>query len=58
MAGGGNQPMEVFYSRVEYANTHFGTGQQAWKSDRGRVYIALGAPDAIDSHPDEMMQKP
>ena len=59
MASDGNRPMEVFYARVEYVNTHFSGGvSQGWKSDRGRVYIALGSPDAIDSHPDEMMQKP
>ena len=50
---GSNRAMEVFYSRVEYANAHFGTTFQAgWKSDRGRVYIALGPPDIIDSHPE------
>ncbi len=48
-----NRAMEVFYSRVEYANAHFGTTFQAgWKSDRGRVYIAYGPPDLIDSHPE------
>ncbi|HZK75637.1 MAG TPA: GWxTD domain-containing protein, partial [Candidatus Kapabacteria bacterium] len=47
-----NRAMEVFYSRVEYANAHFGTTFQAgWKSDRGHIYIALGPPDLIDSHP-------
>jgi GWxTD domain-containing protein len=67
----GNRPKDVFYARVEYANAHFGTGFQSssvssptmtmnsgWKSDRGRVYIALGEPDYIDSHPNETMQKP
>jgi GWxTD domain-containing protein len=69
-ADGGNHPRDVFYARVEYANAHFGTGFQSatssgWKSDRGRVYIALGPPDYIDSHPAssssamvETMQKP
>lgn len=54
-----NHPKDVFYARVEYANAHFSDGvQQGWKSDRGRVYIALGPPDAIDAHPFETMQKP
>ena len=46
-----NRPMEVFYSRIDYANTHYSTGfQKGWKTDRGRVYIALGEPDYIDKH--------
>jgi len=54
-----NRPMQVFYSRIEYANARYGTGfQPGWKTDRGRVYIALGDPDFIDSHPYETMQKP
>jgi GWxTD domain-containing protein len=54
-----SRPMGVFYARVEYANAHFGTSfQPGWKSDRGRVYLALGAPDAIDSHTSESMQRP
>jgi GWxTD domain-containing protein len=53
-----NPAMEVFYSRVEYANSHFGTTFQAgWKSDRGHVYIALGPPDMIDSHPEASMRQ-
>lgn len=63
--GPSNRPMDVFYARVDYANTHFGNehtlssrSQQGWKTDRGRVYIALGPPDFIDSHPDETLQKP
>lgn len=52
-----SRAMEVFYSRVEYANAHFGTSFQAgWKSDRGHVYIALGPPDLIDSHPQGIAQ--
>ena len=55
----GNRPRDVFYARVEYVNAHFGNGvQPGWKSDRGRVYIALGPPDAIDAHPYESIQKP
>ncbi len=54
-----NRPMQVFYARVEYANEHFSSGfQPGWKSDRGRVYIALGSPDYVDSHPYEAMQQP
>jgi GWxTD domain-containing protein len=46
-----NRPMDIFYARVEHANSHFTTGlQTGWKSDRGQVYIALGPPDYIDGH--------
>lgn len=55
----GNQPMEVFYQRIEYANAHFETGgTPGWKTDRGRVLIALGEPDFVDRHPYEANQKP
>ena len=58
-AGGYNRPMQIFYARVQYANDHFGGGfSQGWRSDRGRVYIALGPPEYIDSHPYEATQKP
>ncbi|MDP4199401.1 MAG: GWxTD domain-containing protein [Bacteroidota bacterium] len=54
-----NRPMQVFYSRIDYANAHFHAGfQSGWKSDRGRVYIALGPPDVLDRHPYEANQKP
>jgi GWxTD domain-containing protein len=69
--GPASRPMDVFYARVDYANSHFGNSyngsstmlgssrsQQGWKTDRGRVYIALGPPDYIDSHPEETIQKP
>ncbi len=54
-----NRPMQIFYARVQYANDHFHGGfGEGWKSDRGRLYIALGAPDFVDCHPYEAMQKP
>jgi GWxTD domain-containing protein len=36
--------------RVAYANEHFGAVLPGWKTDRGRIYIMYGPPDAI-SHP-------
>ena len=57
--GGYNRPMQIFYARVQYANDHFGGGvSEGWRSDRGRVYIALGPPEYIDSHAYEATQKP
>ena len=33
------------YARVAYANQYFGIGtKEGWRTDRGRVYITLGAP--------------
>lgn len=56
---GYNRAMQVFYARVQYANDHFNDGlSQGWKSDRGRVYIALGPPEYIDSHSYDAMQRP
>jgi len=39
------------YRRIQYANQHFAAGIPGWKTDRGRVYIAFGKPDRIESHP-------
>ena len=48
---GDNEAMEIFYARIEYANQHFSTGfGQGWRSDRGHVYIALGAPDKMEDN--------
>jgi GWxTD domain-containing protein len=39
------------YRRIAYANEHFASSLAGWKTDRGRVYITWGKPDAIESHP-------
>lgn len=45
-----NEFKEEFYDRILYANAHFGTGDRiGWKTDRGRVYIAWGPPDRVES---------
>ena len=46
-----NEYREEYYERIAYANEHFTSGIPGWKSDRGRVYIAWGKPDGIESHP-------
>ena len=46
-----NEFREEYYERIAYANQHFTSGMPGWKSDRGRVYIAHGKPDSIESHP-------
>jgi GWxTD domain-containing protein len=46
-----NEFKEEHYRRIAYANEHFSSRVPGWKSDRGRVYIQFGPPDAMDSHP-------
>ena len=46
-----NEFREEHYRRIAYANEHFAAGKPGWKTDRGRIYIAWGPPDSIDSHP-------
>ncbi|HXF43649.1 MAG TPA: GWxTD domain-containing protein, partial [Pyrinomonadaceae bacterium] len=46
-----NEYREEYYERVAYANEHFTSGIPGWKTDRGRIYIAWGKPDSIESHP-------
>ncbi|MBN2417667.1 GWxTD domain-containing protein [bacterium] len=53
-----NELMEEYYRRVDFANRVFGKFTAGWKTDRGRVYIILGAPDAVDRHPFEPDSKP
>ena len=46
-----NEYREEYYERIAYANEHFASGIPGWKTDRGRIYIAYGKPDSIESHP-------
>jgi len=46
-----NEFKEEHYRRIAYANQHYASGIQGWRTDRGRVYIAHGPPDEIESHP-------
>src|SRR5271157_5231609 len=46
-----NEYKEEHYRRIAYANEPFASGIPGWRTDRGRIYIAYGPPDQIDSHP-------
>ncbi len=52
-----NEFKEEHYTRIAYANQHFGAHDLGWKTDRGRIYIVYGPPDRVtdysaqDSHP-------
>jgi GWxTD domain-containing protein len=48
---GGNEAMDEFYKRVQYANQHFSAGVQGWKTDMGHVYIRFGQPDEVVRNP-------
>ena len=48
---GDNAFKEEHYRRIAYANEHFTSGIAGWRTDRGRIYIMLGKPDQLESHP-------
>lgn len=43
-----NEFKEIYYERMAFANEHFTSGIQGWKTDRGMVYILYGKPDKIE----------
>lgn len=53
-----NEMFTEYYRRVKFANDNFSSYREGWKSDRGMVYIILGAPNNIDRHPFEYYSKP
>ncbi len=42
---------EEHYRRLAYANQNFAASTPGWKTDRGRIYIVYGPPDAREQHP-------
>jgi GWxTD domain-containing protein len=46
-----NEYKQEHYRRIAYANEHFASTIPGRKTDRGCIYITLGPPDEIDSHP-------
>ncbi|HEX3101206.1 MAG TPA: GWxTD domain-containing protein, partial [Pyrinomonadaceae bacterium] len=46
-----NEYRDQYYERIAYANEHYASGIPGWKTDRGRIYIAWGKPDSVESHP-------
>ncbi|MFO7525716.1 MAG: GWxTD domain-containing protein [Ignavibacteriaceae bacterium] len=53
-----NEMFTEYYGRIKYANDNFSSYREGWKSDRGMVFIILGAPNNIDRHPFEYYSKP
>jgi GWxTD domain-containing protein len=50
--------MEEYFARVDYANEHFKTHKDGWRTDMGMVYIIFGPPDNVDRHPFDMGSVP
>jgi GWxTD domain-containing protein len=53
-----NEFRDGLAARIRYANQRFGSFMAGWKTDRGMVYVILGAPDEIERHPFEVGSKP
>jgi GWxTD domain-containing protein len=53
-----NEVFNEYYRRIEYANEHFSHYVKGWKTDRGMVFILLGAPNNVDRHPFDLDAKP
>ncbi|MFA7274802.1 MAG: GWxTD domain-containing protein [Crocinitomicaceae bacterium] len=43
--------IKEFNRRVKFANDKFGSYKEGWQTDRGMLYILLGAPDRIQEGP-------
>jgi GWxTD domain-containing protein len=44
--------IRTFYRRVEMANRLFTSHTEGWKTDRGMIYIVMGAPTWVEKHPE------
>ena len=53
-----NEALNEYYRRVNYANAHFKSYFEGWKSDMGWIYIILGPPDYVARHPMDIESKP
>jgi GWxTD domain-containing protein len=47
-----NTYKDEIYQRIAYADAHFGigSGEEGWRTDRGRTYITLGPPQQTEKH--------
>lgn len=46
-----NSFRQEFERRIEYADKHFIEGRKGSDTDRGRIYVYLGAPDRVENFP-------
>ncbi len=47
----GNEAREEHARRFAYSLQNFGAGTPGWATDRGKIYILLGAPNGIERNP-------
>ena len=45
--GVAKKTLKAYFDRVEEANRLFTTYKEGWKTDKGMIYIVLGAPDRV-----------
>jgi GWxTD domain-containing protein len=45
-----NEYREEHYRRIAYANEHYASGIEGWRTDRGMIYVKYGPPDDIEDH--------
>lgn len=53
-----NPVFDEYYRRVAFCNENFSHYIEGWRTDRGMVFIILGAPNNVDRHPFEYDSKP
>lgn len=55
-----NNYKEEHYLRLQYANEHFGDPrlEDGWRTDEGRIYITLGAPQEKMTYPNAQNVRP
>ncbi len=53
-----NEIFDEYYRRIAYANESFSHYIDGWRTDRGMVFIILGAPNNVDRHPFDYDSKP
>jgi GWxTD domain-containing protein len=46
-----NEFREEYQRRWNYVNRNFTAGKHGWRTDRGRIYLLLGAPNDIERNP-------
>lgn len=53
-----NPVFDEYYRRVVFSDENFSHYIEGWRTDRGMVFIILGAPNNVDRHPFEYDSKP
>lgn len=53
-----NEMLFEYYRRVAYADEHFDSYYDGWRTDMGMIYITLGPPSQVDRHPFSDSGKP